>query len=136
MRARTAAAVALAALAGASAIWAQGPDLFVDSPDHPAIRYSTAPAKNPVADLNRRIADGSFTLAYDSTSGYLRSLLDGLKIAVDSQVLVFSQTSFQFRRIDPKNPRALYFSDSTAVGWVRGGDLLEVATLDATLGTV
>jgi hypothetical protein len=133
---RAVAAAALALVAGVAVAWGQGPDFFVDSPDNPAIEYSSGPVRNPVADLNRRIADGSVSLAYDPTSGYLRSVLEGLKIAVDSQVLVFSQTSFQAPRIEPKNPRAVFFNDSTAVGWVRGGDLLEVAVLDATKGAV
>jgi hypothetical protein len=37
--------------------------------------------------------------------------------------------------IDPRNPRALYFSDSVYVGWVPGG-LIEVASTDAVLGPV
>jgi hypothetical protein len=32
------------------------------------------------------------------------------------------------------NPRAVFFNDTTAVGWVRGGDLLEVAVLDREQG--
>jgi hypothetical protein len=35
-----------------------------------------------------------------------------------------------------KNPRAIYFNDTTAVGWVPGADTLELATHDARQGTI
>jgi hypothetical protein len=55
---------------------------------------------------------------------------------VESQVLVFSKTSFQAERISPSRPRALYFNDSTAVGAVHSSDLLEFASVDPRLGEV
>ena len=55
---------------------------------------------------------------------------------MDSQLLLFSQTSLQAARIGPANPRALFFNDRVALGWVRDGDVIEVAAHDATLGTV
>ena len=64
-------------------------------------------------------------LRYDPANGYLKSVLDALGIQTDSQVLVFSKTSFQAAKIGPKNPRALFFNDSVVVGWVRTGDVLE-----------
>ena len=51
-------------------------------------------------------------------------------------MLVFSQTSFQAPKINRTNPRAVYFNDRVAVGFVRGGDLLEVAVQDPRQGTV
>jgi hypothetical protein len=51
-------------------------------------------------------------------------------------VLVYSQTSFQAPKINRANPRAIYFNDRAAVGFVRGGDLLEVAVQDPKQGTV
>jgi hypothetical protein len=53
---------------------------------------------------------------------------------VESQTLVFSQTSFQGPLINIHNPRAVYFNDTVAVGWVRGGDLLEIAVQDPRQG--
>jgi len=44
--------------------------------------------------------------------------------------------SLQGKRISEQNPRALYFNDRLALGWVRGGDLLEVAAYDETQGIV
>jgi hypothetical protein len=55
---------------------------------------------------------------------------------VESQTLVFSQTSFQGPLINIHNPRAIYFNDTVSVGWVRGGDLLEVAVQDPRQGVV
>ena len=34
------------------------------------------------------------------------------------------------------NPRALYFNDTVAVGWVRGADVLEVAAQDPRQGVI
>jgi hypothetical protein len=42
----------------------------------------------------------------------------------------------QAQQISPANPRAVYFNDTAAVGWVRGADVLEVAAHDARQGTV
>lgn len=136
MRRPSAALVASALLAASAAAWGQRPDALVVSRDHPAIRYSTAPVRNAISELNRRIEEGAVKLTYDAATGYLRSTLEALDIPVESQVLVFSQTSFQAPRIEPRNPRALFFDDRTAVGWVRGGPLLEVAAQDAKQGAV
>ena len=51
-------------------------------------------------------------------------------------MLVFSPTSFQRRRISETSPRALFFNDRVALGWVRDGDIIEVAAHDATAGVV
>jgi hypothetical protein len=59
-----------------------------------------------------------------------------LGVNPDSQTMVFSKTSFQAARIEPRNPRALYFSDDIVVGFVRGSDVLEVAALDPKQGVV
>jgi hypothetical protein len=39
-------------------------------------------------------------------------------------------------RITPNNPRAIFFNDEAYVGWVRGGDVLELAAVDPNLGGV
>jgi hypothetical protein len=66
----------------------------------------------------------------------LPSLLAALGISTDSQMLVFSRTSFQAAKIGPRNPRAIYFNDEVAVGWVRGGEGIEVAASDPRQGAV
>ena len=54
----------------------------------------------------------------------------------DSQLLLYSKASLQGRLIGPANPRALFFNDRVALGWVRDGELLEVAAHDARAGLV
>ena len=125
------AAFALADLSGA----------FVAELEHPAIEYPTRSATDPVAELNQRIqnskiGDGKIELKFDGPSGYLRSVLHALRIPVESQMLVFSKTSFQAPLINPGNPRSLFFNDSVAVGWVRGGDILEIAAEDPRQGVI
>jgi hypothetical protein len=110
--------------------------MFHGSPDDPAIKYSTAPLSNAVTRLNQKIQDGGVRLAFEGRSGYLRTALAALEIPVDSQMLVFSQTSLQAQRISPANPRALFFTDRVVLGWVRDGDVLEVAAPDAVQGIV
>jgi hypothetical protein len=110
--------------------------VFVESRDHPAIRYGSGPTSNPVAALGRAIEEGKVKLDFDPATGYLRSVLEVLKVPVTSQSLVFSQTSFQAPKIRMHNPRAIYFNDTVSVGWVRGGDILELAAQDVRQGTI
>ncbi|MEQ1912608.1 MAG: hypothetical protein ABMA15_27560, partial [Vicinamibacterales bacterium] len=109
---------------------------FMGSADDPAIAYSTAPVSNVVDDLNRRLQDGSAALTFEGRAGYLQSVIDALRLPTDSQLLVFSKGSLQARQISPSNPRALYFNDRVALGWVRDAELIEVAAHDAKLGMV
>jgi hypothetical protein len=110
--------------------------MFQGSPDDPAIRYSAGPLDNAVEDLNQQIQQGSVHLSFEGRGGYLRSALAALKIASDSQLLVFSPTSLQASRISAANPRALFFADRVVLGWVRDGDVIEVAAQDAARGVV
>jgi hypothetical protein len=104
--------------------------------DHEAIQYSKAPTDDAITRLQRRIDSGEVKLQSDDNFGYLRSVLHALSVPESSQVLVFSKTSFQAPRIAPRTPRALYFNDHIAVGFVRTGDVLEFASLDPKLGIV
>ena len=104
--------------------------------DHEAIQYGKAPVTDAVAQLQKRIDSGEVKLESDENFGYLRSVLRALKVPESSQVLVFSKTSFQAPRIAPRTPRALYFNDKVAVGFVRTGDVLEFATEDPKLGII
>jgi len=87
-----------------------------------------------IARLGRRLAAGTASLQYREGSGYLPSLLRLLDIDVDSQVLVFSKTSFQHTLINPKNPRAVYFNDNVAIGMVPGGTVYEMVALEPSHG--
>lgn len=105
--------------------------------DHEAILYSKTPADDPIARLGRRIARGEVKLEFENNGmGHLRSLLKHLGINLDSQVFVFSKTSFQAPRISPRLPRSIYFNDEVSVGWVRGGEVVEIAALDPKQGVI
>ena len=141
MRARSVFAVAVClplalATLGRVELGAQRGGMFLGSADDPAIKYATAPLSNPVVELNKKLQAGAVRLSFAGRSGFLQSALDALGIAVDSQMLVFSPTSFQAKRINPGNPRALFFNDTVELGWVRDGDVLEVAVQDAQQGVV
>jgi len=110
--------------------------IFVADPNHPAIEYSTRPLKDPVSELNRKIQAGEVRLNFDEAQGYLRSVLGALSIPIESQIVVFSKTSVQMFRINPHNPRTLYYNDSVAVGWVRGGPIVELAAQDPKQGVI
>ncbi len=104
--------------------------------DHPAIQYATGAVDDSVSRLQARIDKGEVRLKYEDEFGYLRSVLHELKVPVSSQVLVFSKTSFQAPRIAPRTPRAVYFNDNLAVGFVRTGEVLEFAALDPKQGII
>ena len=93
-----------------------------------------SPVLDPIARLARQLERGELELEFRPGSGYLESLLEFLDINADSQVLVFSKTSFQHELISPRNPRAIYFNDTVAVGRVPGGDVLELTALDPARG--
>ena len=127
----------LCALGGIRApIDAQRAGAFMGSANDPAIRYSTAPLNNAVVEVNEKLRDGTTQLTFEGRSGFLRSALEALQIPVDSQLLVFSRASLQGRQINEQNPRALFFNDRVALGWVRGGNVIEVAAHDASAGVV
>jgi hypothetical protein len=120
----------------AAAVLAQRRDVFVASRDHPAIAYTKGSVTDPVYQLNRRIQDGTVRLQFEGTNGYLKSVLAALEIPIESQSLVFSQTSLEEKLINPRNPRAVYFGDTAAVGIVHGSDTLELAAQDPAQGVV
>ena len=100
---------------------------------------SLVPAANPaeaVRVLQGKINNGSVKLEFEEGKGYIRSLLKALNIPVSSQALVFGRNSFQLDLISPNMPRALYFNDNVYVGFVQGGQYIEVASVDPKLGPV
>jgi len=146
-RQRTRVAAALLAMASVSAAFAcwldwpvraqiavrnQGYVPFSDAPIH----YRTAALNDPVARLQKRLDAGETTLAYEGEQGYLKSILKQLEIPVSSQTLVFSKTSFQYKKITPRTPRALYFNDDVYIGYVHDGKALEVVSFDPELGAI
>jgi hypothetical protein len=55
---------------------------------------------------------------------------------VESQTLVFSKTSFQYPKITPDHPRALYYNDDVYVGKVHEGKAIEIVSFDARQGAI
>ena len=136
IRFAAAAALAAACLIGTVTL-AQRRDAFGGSRDDAPIHYSTAPVSDAVWALNARLRDGKEKLVFETDgSGYLRSVLRALRMPVESQALVFSPTSLQSERISMHNPRAVYFADSVALGFVRGGAIMEVAAQDPAQGVI
>ena len=104
--------------------------------EHDAIAYSTSTPTDAIARLQKRIDSGEVKLEFEEGRGYLRSLLASLDIPASTQGLVFSRTSLQLDRIAPWSPRAIYFNDDVYVGFVQGGPIIEVASVDPKLGAV
>lgn len=104
--------------------------------ENQAIAYSTTEPSDAVAELQRALDGNAVALQFEAKGGYLRAVLKALQIPVDSQVLVFSKTSFQRELISPDRPRALYFGHDVHVGWAQGGAVLEIASMDPKLGAV
>lgn len=131
-----AAAVGLSATLGATFAQQRRSGAFDQSINHAAIKYLTADTDTVVDRLNQRLRDGSATLVFDEKTGYLKSVLDHLQIPVESQVMVYSQTSLQASHIRMDNPRAIYFNDTVSVAYIRGAGLLEVVAQDPQMGSI
>jgi hypothetical protein len=97
------------------------------------IRYSDTQATDRIARLAADLASGKTTLKGETDLQKLAGVLEILDVPVESQVLVYSQTSQQNALIRPKNPRCLYFNENSYVGFVPGGDI-EIITHDPVLG--
>lgn len=117
---------------GALAIAEIGSDIL--PLDDGAIEYTKGLLDDPVSLVQQQMDSGQVSLKYEGSTGYLRSVLAALNISTTSQVLVFSKTSFQAPLISPRLPRAVYFNDNAAVGYVRSGEVLEVTSLDPKQG--
>jgi hypothetical protein len=102
----------------------------------PPINYRSNDLSDPVAKLAKRLEQGKATLTYEPEHGYLRSVLQQLDVALDSQTLVFSKTSFQYPKISPEHPRALYFNDDVYVGAVHEGKAIEIVSFDPMQGAI
>ncbi len=107
-----------------------------DEFDKPPISYRESTGHNCVSGLQKSLDARTQTLAYEENQGYLKSLLSALNVPAESQMLVFSKTSLQLRRIAPRTPRAIYFWDDVYVGYCQSGDVLEISAVDPQLGTV
>ena len=127
----------LAALAVSAVLLAERlEDTFYVPLDDPAIQYA-GPVSDSIAHLEKQLESGKAKLDYAPGGwGYLPTILKQLDINIDSQVLVFSRTSIQNTHISPRTPRAIYFNDDTAVGFVQNGEVLELSAIDPKQGAV
>ena len=105
-----------------------------DDMEHEAIQYLKAEPTDPIIQLQKEIDAGRVKLEFDKKNGYLRSVLKNLHISTTSQALTFAKTSLQRERINPRQPRALYFNDQTYIGFVQDSPLLEISSTDPQLG--
>jgi hypothetical protein len=126
-------AVAIVVLPFAGRARADLAETMAPQAQHPAIAYDSTPSHDPVAELTRKLQNGSAHLTFENGSGYLRSVLQALNVPIESQIAVFSKTSLQLERINPSNPRTLFFNDSVVVGWM-GGGMIELAAHDPRQG--
>ena len=122
----------LARAYGQIAVRNQGYVPYSDAP----INYRSEDLSDPVAILQQELNQGKQKLKYEPKFGYLKSVLKLLKVPVDSQTLVFSKTSFQYKKISPEHPRALYFNDDVYVGKVHDGKAIEIVSFDPMQGAI
>lgn len=104
--------------------------------EKPPISYGQAISEDPVARWVKSRSRDSLDLTYDKKLGWLPGLLKSLDIDPDSQVFVFSKTSLQLHKINPRQPRAIYFNDDVYIGFCQNGEVLEIAATDPQLGAV
>ena len=119
-------------LCGQVVVKQQGFVPFSDAPIH----YRSENLDDPIARLQKRLDDGQLRLHYDPEHGYLWSIMDALGVPLSSQTLVFSKTSFQYPKISPEKPRALYFNDDVYAGRVHEGKSLEFISFDPMQGAI
>ena len=133
---RRIATLAIALGAGALA-FAQGSQPWGGVLDeHPSIQYAIRPTTDRVAALNRSLGESGLRFQRDPQTGFLRPVLDALGIPVESQLLIFSKTGVQRAYTSPRTPRALYFDESVAVGYVPNAPAIEIASHDPQQGVV
>jgi hypothetical protein len=104
--------------------------------EHPAIQYATTPTRDPVASLNRALANDAIRFDYRERGGYLDAVLSALDVSPESQLLVFSKTGIQRASTGPQTPRALYFNDAVVVGYIPGARFIEIASQDPSQGVI
>jgi hypothetical protein len=130
-----AAAAGLAFLAATP--WPAPGESVLGDPEERIIGYENSETlSDPVSLLKKRLAEGKTHLTFEPGQGYLRSLLETLRIPRSSQALVFSKTSSQSAHVSPRTPRALYFNEDTYVAWAPDAPTIDLASVDPTRGPI
>ncbi|MDF1863146.1 MAG: hypothetical protein P1U87_23225 [Verrucomicrobiales bacterium] len=112
-----------------------GQDINYYDPYSPAHEYHTRELNDPFTRLIEDFESGKRELDKSSGKAFVASLLEHLDVPASSQLLVFSRTSLQTRKISGSNPRALYFNEDVYVGYIPGGKV-EIISLDPELGGI
>ena len=113
----------LAFLIAGLLIIARGPAAHAQlSYESEPIRYFDGPLNNPLSRLQEQAAGGKVQVERDAKFGYLPAVLTALGIDPESQVLVFSKTSFQLRLISPETPRAC--TSTTMCTWAMSREVM------------
>lgn len=101
------------------------------------IRYSvSSDLSDPITRFQKQLEANEARLRFEPRHGYLASLLQQLEVPVSSQTLVFSKTSSQAAHTSPRTPRALYYNDQIYIGWVPGGESLDIVAVDSKKGPI
>lgn len=117
------------------ALSSMGQDINYYDPYSPAHEYHTRELNDPFTRLIPDFESGKRELDKSSGKAFIASLLEHLAVPASSQLLVFSRTSLQTRKISGSNPRAMYFNEDVYVGYIPGGKV-EIISLDPELGGI
>ena len=117
------------------ALSSPGQDINYYDPYSPAHEYHTRELNDPFTRLIADFESGKRELDNRSGKAFIASMLEHLDVPASSQLLVFSRTSLQTRKISGSNPRALYFNENVYVGYIPGGKV-EIVSLDPELGAI
>ncbi|MDB3941969.1 hypothetical protein N9406_13510, partial [Verrucomicrobiales bacterium] len=98
------------------ALSAAGQDINYYDPYSPAHEYHTRELNDPFTRMMADFESGKRELDKSSGKAFVSSLLEHLDVPASSQLLVFSRTSLQTRKISGSNPRAMYFNEDVYVG--------------------
>jgi hypothetical protein len=123
-------------LATAAALGLAGSVMTAGQKDYPGIDYATRPTTDRVAKLSEALARGGRPIRRDDRTGYLRPVLEALGVPVESQLLVFSKTGVQRAHTGPHDPRAIFYDDSVAIGYLPSAPVIEIAAHDPQQGVV
>ncbi len=110
----------------------QGYIPYSDAP----INYRSDDLSDPVARLEQQIEQGTASLGYDPDHGYLKSVLNLLKVPVNRRPWCSPRPASSIRRSRPAHPRALYYNDDVYVGTVHDGKAIEIVSFDARQGAI
>lgn len=97
--------------------------------------YWTREPRDVCTTLAAKVASGEVKLDTSSEKAFAKSVLDALDVPVSSQMLVYSATSLQSAKCNPRSPRALYFNEHAYVAVVLGGQV-EMLGVEPELGGI